>query len=159
MKLYTIYEVATMLSIHPRTVRRYIEKGQLRSERVGGSWRITEDAVKEMFNNTDTKDTVSNLLQERSDDMVNLYLQGKHRLQQTNNVVLLVFVFNSKEEVWVLAKIDIWMTELNRLGQNAQFDFTITGSEQGLYRLVLIAPFSVSKAMLQELESIRKSMK
>jgi len=154
--LYTIDDVAKMLGMNPRTIRRYIEKGQLRGERIGGSWRISEEAVKDMVDAPEMKEALSQHFQERSDDMLDLYLQGKHRLQQNNNVIMLVFAFNPQTEAWVLAKMDEWMTELNRMGQDAQFDFTMVGNEQGLYRIVLIAPFMVARTMIGELERLRE---
>lgn len=44
-ELFTVDQVAKMLDMHPRTVRRYIREGQLRAAKVGGEWRIRrEDA-------------------------------------------------------------------------------------------------------------------
>ena len=148
-------EVAKMLAMHPRTIRRYIEKGQLHAERIGGSWRIPEDAVKEMFSEPELKDSIKKHLSERSEDMLDLYLKGKHRLQKDNLVMLYVFVFNPQVETWVLAKISELMTVLNLLGQDAKFDFTMTGNEQDLYRLVLIAPPVVLQGIIAELERLR----
>jgi len=153
--LYTIDEVAKMLNMHPRTIRRYIEKGQLRGERIGGTWRITEEAFKEMFDAPEIKESISKHISERSEDIIDMYLKGKHRLQQKNLVMLSVLVYNQQEEAWILAKTSEWMAELNRLGENAQFDFTMTGNEQGLFRLTLIASLAVSQIMIAELERLR----
>ncbi len=153
--IYTIDDVANILGVHPRTVRRYIENGTLRGDRVGGSWRVSEEAVREMFTSPELKDSFMKRVEERSEDMLSLYLQGKHRLQQKGLVVLLAFVFSPEKEPWVLGKSGEWMAELNRHGESAQFDFTLTGSEQGMYRLSLIAAPSVSRAMIEELERLR----
>ena len=153
--LYTVDEVAKMLNMHPRTVRRYIEKGQLRAERIGGSWRISPEAFREMFTAPEVRDAFTKHVDERSEDMLELYLKGKHRLQSNNLVMLYAFVFNSNEEPWVLAKTSEWMTKLNMLGKDAQFDFTMTGSEQSLYRITLIAPPVVLQAFITELERLR----
>lgn len=154
--LYTVDEVAKMLNMHARTIRRYIEKGQLRAERIGGSWRISEEAVKEMFDAPEIKESISKSLNERSEDMLDLYLKGKHRLQQNHLVMMYVFVFNPQKETWVHAKLSELMTELNRLGQDAKYDFTLTGNEQDLFRLTLIAPPDVLQAIISELERLRK---
>jgi excisionase family DNA binding protein len=153
--LLTIDEVAKALGLNPRTIRRYIEKGQLRAERIGGSWRVPEDAVRDMLSSPESKEAVSKKLAERTEDMLTLYLQGKHRLQAKGLVALFVLAFNPNTEPWVLAKSTKWMAELNRMGQSAQFDFTMTGSERGLYRLVLIAPPAVCLAMIGEWERTR----
>ncbi len=38
--LLTVDELAGMLDMHPRTIRRYIREGQLKAAKVGGEWRI-----------------------------------------------------------------------------------------------------------------------
>lgn len=158
MILYTIDEVAKMLSIHPRTVRRFIEKGRLKGEKVGGNWRVSEEAVKEMFDDPEIKDSITCRLEEKNQDMLSLYLQGKHRLQQNgnNHVVLLMFVFSPEKETWFFLKTDGLMTRLKQLGEKAQFDFAMTGNEQGLYRLTLIAPPLVAQEIAKELEYMSK---
>ena len=153
--LYTIDEIAKMLSMHPRTIRRYIEKGQLRGERIGGSWRISEEAFKEMFDAPEIKEAITKHISERSEDMIDLYLKGKHRLQQSNTLMLSALVFSQQKEPWILNTMSEWMKELNRLGENAQFDFTMTGAEQGMFRLTLIASLAVTQAMIAELERLR----
>jgi len=150
--LYTVDEVAKMLNMHTRTIRRYIEKGQLRAERIGGSWRISEEAFKEIFNAPELKEAVTKQLTRHSEDMLDLYVKGKHRLQQDNTVAMYVFVFSPQKEPWVLDKTAEFMAELNRLGQDTQYDFTMTGNEHSLFRLTLIAPNKVLLAMIKELE-------
>ena len=39
---YTVGQVADMLSLHPKTVQRYIREGKLRANKIGKSWNITE---------------------------------------------------------------------------------------------------------------------
>ena len=38
---YTVDQIATMLSIHPKTVQRYIREGKLRAAKVGKGWRVS----------------------------------------------------------------------------------------------------------------------
>lgn len=48
VELLTVEQLAQMLDMHPRTIRRYIRENQLKASKVGGEWRIRrEDA--EMF--------------------------------------------------------------------------------------------------------------
>ena len=37
---YTVEQIAEMLSIHPKTIQRYIE-GKLRAAKIGKGWRVT----------------------------------------------------------------------------------------------------------------------
>jgi len=151
--LYTVDEVAKMLNMHTRTIRRYIEKGQLQAERIGGSWRISQEAFKEMFESPELKEALTKHIGRQSEDMLDAYLKGKHRLQQGGTVAMYVFVFSPQKEPWVLAKTSEFMAELNRLGQDAMYDFTMTGNEHGLYRLTLIASHKVLHTMITELET------
>ena len=40
-KYYTVEEVAKLLSIHPKTIQRYIREGKLEASKIGKSWRIS----------------------------------------------------------------------------------------------------------------------
>ncbi|MBN2860177.1 MAG: helix-turn-helix domain-containing protein [Sphaerochaetaceae bacterium] len=37
---YTVGQVSQMLSIHPKTIQRYIREGKLKAIKIGKSWRI-----------------------------------------------------------------------------------------------------------------------
>ena len=43
--VYTVDEVAKILKVHPRTVYRALESGQLEGFRIGASWRVTQEAL------------------------------------------------------------------------------------------------------------------
>ncbi|MEF3304970.1 helix-turn-helix domain-containing protein [Paenibacillus sp. GYB003] len=43
--MYTVEQVAAMLELHPRTIRRYIREGRLSASKVGGEWRMREEDV------------------------------------------------------------------------------------------------------------------
>lgn len=51
-KIYTIDQVAQVLNLHPRTVRRFVREGKLNAHKVGGQWRVTEKELKH-FSGTD----------------------------------------------------------------------------------------------------------
>ena len=38
---YTVEQISKMLSIHPKTVQRYIREGRLRATKIGKSWRVS----------------------------------------------------------------------------------------------------------------------
>ena len=40
-KYYTVDQISELLSIHPKTVQRYIREGKLRANKIGKSWRVT----------------------------------------------------------------------------------------------------------------------
>ena len=39
-ELYTVYQAAAVLKVHPITIRRYIKEGKLKAFRAGGNIRI-----------------------------------------------------------------------------------------------------------------------
>lgn len=47
MKFYTAEEVAEILKLDIVTVRRYLALGQMKGAKIGKSWRVTEDDLKE----------------------------------------------------------------------------------------------------------------
>lgn len=38
---YTVEQISDMLSIHPKTIQRYIREGKLHATKIGKGWRIT----------------------------------------------------------------------------------------------------------------------
>ena len=52
IKFYNIPEVAQTLNVTPQTVRLYIKKGKLKSQRIGRPILITESNLKEFLNIT-----------------------------------------------------------------------------------------------------------
>lgn len=44
-EIFTVDQVAGMLDLHPKTVRRFIREGKLNARKVGGQWRITRQNI------------------------------------------------------------------------------------------------------------------
>ncbi len=47
--ILSIDETAEMLSMHPRTIRRYLKAGTLKGTKIGGEWRIQRSDLKTML--------------------------------------------------------------------------------------------------------------
>ena len=47
---YTIDEAAERIGVHPKTVRRYIFSGKIEGLKLGGQWRIYEEALDNFLN-------------------------------------------------------------------------------------------------------------
>ena len=45
-RYYTVDKIANMLSLHPKTIQRYIREDKLHARKVGKSWRIYEQDLK-----------------------------------------------------------------------------------------------------------------
>lgn len=44
-KFYSVDEAADKIGVHPKTIRRYIFSGKLEALKVGGQWRVYEEAM------------------------------------------------------------------------------------------------------------------
>jgi len=66
----TVDQLAQMIDMHPRTVRRYIREGMLKAIKVGGEWRIRREDVK-MF-----MDGNAQVLQQNAIEDVQAYIDG-----------------------------------------------------------------------------------
>ena len=64
-KLYTVDEIAEMVSMTTRTIRNYIKDGLLKGKKLGGQWRFTEEDIKNFVDSGDfSKDFNNNLKQD-----------------------------------------------------------------------------------------------
>lgn len=50
-KYYTVEQIAEMLTMHPKTIQRYIREGKLKANKVGKSWRVTGHDLSEFTEN------------------------------------------------------------------------------------------------------------
>ena len=46
---YTTQQVADILQLKPKTIREYIKQGKIRAYKIGKSWRVTEEDLKEFI--------------------------------------------------------------------------------------------------------------
>lgn len=51
-QFFTVQQVASLLDMHPLTIRRYIKSGKLQAVRIGGNVRIAASAI-QAFNGTE----------------------------------------------------------------------------------------------------------
>ncbi len=50
IKFYTIQETASALRVTPQTIRAYIKRGRIKSQRIGRPILIKEDSLREFIN-------------------------------------------------------------------------------------------------------------
>ena len=53
---YTVDQISELLSLHPKTVQRYIREGKLRATKIGKGWRITGHDLSVFTENMQTSD-------------------------------------------------------------------------------------------------------
>lgn len=61
-RFYTIDQVAEILELHHKTVRKFIKEGELKANKVGKQWRISQSDLKIFMKdrNSDIEDEVTN---------------------------------------------------------------------------------------------------
>lgn len=69
--LLTVDQLAQMLDMHPRTIRRYIREEQLKATKVGGEWRIKKEDA-EMFIGSKLEEFKSEAM-----DDIQAFIEGK----------------------------------------------------------------------------------
>lgn len=52
-RYYTVDQIANMLSMHPKTIQRYIREDKLYAKKVGKSWRILEQDLNKFMEHYD----------------------------------------------------------------------------------------------------------
>ena len=54
LKLYDVEELADLLHIQERTVRKLLREGTLKARKLARKWYVSEETLKEYFSQTDT---------------------------------------------------------------------------------------------------------
>lgn len=49
---YTVDQISELLSMHPKTIQRYIREGKLRANKIGKSWRVSGHDLSVFAENT-----------------------------------------------------------------------------------------------------------
>ena len=49
LKLYTLTEIEPIIGVSHRTLLTYVKEGRLKASKVGGKWRVTQGAIKELI--------------------------------------------------------------------------------------------------------------
>ena len=57
-RYYTVDKIAKMLSMHPKTIQRYIREGKLHATKVGKSWQVQEQDLKAFMECSDIPDDI-----------------------------------------------------------------------------------------------------
>lgn len=60
MKIYAVDEIANILEVSIKTVRRYIYSGKIGASKIGGSWRINQTQLDEYLESTSSENICSN---------------------------------------------------------------------------------------------------
>ena len=50
LKLYTVKDLAAILEVTERTIMNYIAQGKLKGAKIGGKWKVSEEALTNYLN-------------------------------------------------------------------------------------------------------------
>lgn len=99
--MYRLQEIMEMLSIPERTIRRHLKEGLLKGEKVGGTWRFTEQNLYEYLDNptirlntkkTSLKETVNymNGFKKGQNDIVIILNRKLYGESQAKDIAIMV---------------------------------------------------------------------
>ena len=133
-RIYTVEQVAELLDLHPKTVRRFIKDGKLRANKIGNQWRVTATDLHAFTTGENLNDlssapcsapvvsngseagNLSNLLEDSTSSkspsrikaqvtsIVDVYVENKEEADRIANTLLAVML--GKDPAYGLAKFD-----------------------------------------------------
>lgn len=97
-RYYTVEQVAELLTMHPKTIQRYIREDKLKAKKVGKSWRIDEQDLREYMKSSDVDG--GNLLKPENKALASSVIDIKviNREEASDIEKYLVAAMNSKPE-------------------------------------------------------------
>jgi len=98
---YTVEQVSEMLSIHPKTIQRYIREGKLRATKIGKSWRVTGHDLSVFVENHGAKALGSenqSLPSVMASSVVDIIVDGKEDAIRIMNTI--TAALNAKQPVY-----------------------------------------------------------
>jgi excisionase family DNA binding protein len=117
--LLTVDQLAQILEMHPRTIRRYIRDHQLKASKVGGEWRIRKEDA-ELF----IGGRLDELKAEATED-IQAFLQGKDsEVDGKLQVCTVLDCYVDTPEAVKISEIIMWhMNESNLSRGKAKFQY------------------------------------
>jgi excisionase family DNA binding protein len=117
--LLTVDQLAQMLEMHPRTIRRYIRNNQLKASKVGGEWRIRKEDA-EMF----IGGKLAELKAEATED-IQAFIQGRDsEVDGKFQVCTVLDCYVDTPEAVKISEIIMWhMNESNPNRGKAKFQY------------------------------------
>lgn len=64
---YTVQEVAEAMKVKPATIRRYINNGTLKAQKIGAKWYITDKILEDVLIGDTLEKPVSSVVSETTD--------------------------------------------------------------------------------------------
>lgn len=128
-EIFTVDEVAQILGMHSKTIRRYISEGKLKGNKVGGQWRVKSTDLKAFMN----KDEYSERIKSENKSELRDFVEGTDSvLSGRVQVCTIIDIYvNSPEEIKPVTQrlIDI-MNSGDPSQGNAKFQYIYHAEEK-----------------------------
>ncbi len=104
--IYTVDQVAKLLGLKAKTIRKYIAEGKLKAEKIGKQWRIEEKQLSDLMNideNLQKKDDEihHSIPREKLSDKINVSavveIKVKNEEEASNICNMIIAMLNSKD--------------------------------------------------------------
>lgn len=141
--LLTVDQLAQMLDMHPRTIRRYIREEQLKATKVGGEWRIRKEDA-EMFIGSKLDEIKS----EAADDIL-AFIEGKDsEVDGKLQVCTVLDCYVDTPEAVKLSEVIMWhMNQPDPSRGKAKFQYFFDDKEQKGRYIIWGTPAFVGKVL------------
>jgi excisionase family DNA binding protein len=108
---YSVAEAATLLDLHPKTVRRFIREGQIKGKKIGREWRIRQEDLREYCHGELAEDQVEPKSSIRLGDRVHVstvieIMEGSsEEVSRISNSI--IAALNCKDPAWGATRYDL----------------------------------------------------
>ena len=123
-KIFTVDEVAQILDMHPRTIRRYIKDGNLAAHKLGGQWRIHEEDLIRVMDEPSFREKKD----DKSNSNLKSFIDGDHSIDKGKIQICTIidYYVTSAEEAKSICNsiIDV----VNKADKEIKFEYSYDSS-------------------------------
>ncbi len=110
-KLYTMAEVAKMLTLSTRTIQNYLKNGKLTGKKIGSQWRFSEEDISKLFSEKEFVDEHYEIKTKQLEEFV-----SKDSLEKSEGFTILNYPYNPNFEIEdLMLKIEKFMKKYPKL--------------------------------------------
>lgn len=146
-KLYSVEDIAQMLSVTDRTVRNYLKEGLLSGRKVGGQWRFCEEDIKNLM----SEDAVKQRIRQAAGRDVADFLDGLTEIPPGRSIVMSIAdIRQAPEAAAVIAEALARLFSTDAYGPiSYRFSYD---DEYACGRAVMIAPPALIRQAMEIIE-------
>ena len=141
--LLTVDQLAQMLDMHPRTIRRYIRENQLKATKVGGEWRIRKEDA-EMFIGSKLNELKSGAMND-----IQGFIEGKNsEVEGKLQVCTVLDCYVETPEAVKISEVIMWhMNQTDPARGKATFQYFFDDKDQKGRYIIWGTPSFVGKVL------------